>query len=68
VEKLFSFVKVHRRTGGLEIEEQVVPLLSLVHRRTGGLEILLLSFNTGFFVHRRTGGLEMTPYMLLKTP
>ncbi len=49
---------VHRRTGGLETDEELYYGRPEVHRRTGGLEILPQPKAQIDWVHRRTGGLE----------
>ncbi len=49
---------VHRRTGGLEINQCAGHVCLCVHRRTGGLEIEPAQGGFLVQVHRRTGGLE----------
>ena len=47
-----------RRTGGLEISEELAELEQELDRRTGGLEILAHFEPTCPGLDRRTGGLE----------
>ena len=59
-----DYLKVSRRTGGLEKREQQRQCEQQVSRRTGGLEINAKELNYRHVVSRRTGGLEnITPLM-----
>ena len=51
---------IHRHTGGLEIGQQRLSMLSNIHRHTGGLENKKTAYKLMQAIHRHTGGLEIT--------
>ena len=52
--------KIHRHTGGLEIQRCGSLWACPIHRHTGGLESQKLYSKFEEYIHRHTGGLEIT--------